>query len=161
MPALLVMALASTVLVTGLLAQAGPGAAQQGMPQQGMGQRRMAPQGMMQRGMGPEMQGRMMAPPAVHPNYDLEARFLPSKVGKLVFDTSVSPHWFELSDRFWYSYETTDGTHYWLVNPATKAKTPLWDNAKVAEQLSSLTNFPYDAQHLPVKNVKLVNKDTT
>ncbi|HEY6943546.1 MAG TPA: DPP IV N-terminal domain-containing protein [Candidatus Acidoferrum sp.] len=96
----------------------------------------------------------------VAPNYELEARFLPDAVNKLVFDLSVTPHWFSQSDKFWYSYQTTDGTRYYVVDPLKKSKTPLWDNAKVAATLSTLTNFPYDAQHLPVKRLKLVDKDT-
>jgi dipeptidyl-peptidase-4 len=96
----------------------------------------------------------------VQPNYELAARFMPDKVGKLIFDISVTPHWFETSDRFWYSYQTTDGTRYWIVDPLKKSKVPLWDNAKVAAALSTLTNFPYDAQHLPVKHLRLVDKDT-
>src|SRR5580704_1409476 len=43
----------------------------------------------------------------VRPNYELAARFMPEKISKLIFDTSVTPHWFETSDRFWYSYQTT------------------------------------------------------
>jgi dipeptidyl-peptidase 4 len=97
---------------------------------------------------------------SIQPNYTLAARFVPSEVSKLVFDTEVTPHWFELSDRFWYSYETPEGTHYWMVDPVRRSKTPLFDNAKLAAQLSALTNFPYDAQHLPIKNLKLVKKDT-
>ena len=94
------------------------------------------------------------------PNYALEARFLPANMNKLVFDLSVTPRWFTLSDKFWYSYRTTDGTNYYIVDPLKKSKSLLWDNAKVAAALSSLTNFPYDAQHLPVKRLKLVDKDT-
>jgi dipeptidyl-peptidase-4 len=94
------------------------------------------------------------------PNYALEARFLPANMNKLVFDLSVTPRWFTLSDKFWYSYRTADGTNYYIVDPLKKSKSLLWDNAKVAAALSSLTNFPYDAQHLPVKRLKLVDKDT-
>jgi dipeptidyl-peptidase 4 len=96
----------------------------------------------------------------VHPNYELAARFMPDRIGKLIFDTSVTPHWFETSDRFWYSYQTTDGTRYWIVDPLQRSKAPLWDNAKVAVALSTLTNFPYDAQHLPIKHLKLIDHDT-
>src|SRR5215471_5434248 len=96
----------------------------------------------------------------VAPNYALEERFLPDAVNKLVFDLAVTPHWFRESDRFWYSYHTTDGTRYYIVDPVRKSKAPLWDNVKVAAELSRLTNFPYDAQHLPVKRLKLVDKDT-
>jgi dipeptidyl-peptidase-4 len=98
--------------------------------------------------------------PVTTPNYALEARFLPASVNQLVFDLSVTPHWFTLSDKFWYSYRTTDGTKYYIVDPAKKSKTLLWDNAKVAATLSTLTNFPYDAQHLPIKRLRLVDKDT-
>jgi dipeptidyl aminopeptidase/acylaminoacyl peptidase len=94
------------------------------------------------------------------PNYALEARFLPANMNKLVFDLSVIPRWFTLSDKFWYSYRATDGTNYYIVDPLKKSKSLLWDNVKVAAALSSLTNFPYDAQHLPVKRLKLVDKDT-
>src|SRR6266481_7010415 len=96
----------------------------------------------------------------VAPNYALEETFLPDQVSKLVFDLAVTPHWFSESDRFWYSYQTTEGTRYYVVDPVKKSKTPLWDNAKVAAALSKLTNFPYDAQHLPIKRLKLVEKDT-
>src|SRR5580704_2388359 len=94
------------------------------------------------------------------PNYALEARFLPDSMNKLLFDLSVTPHWFTLSDKFWYSYRTTDGTKYYIVDPVKKSKSFLWDNTKIAAALSSLTNFPYDAQHLPIKRLKLVDKDT-
>ncbi len=90
----------------------------------------------------------------------VEERFLPDQVSKLVFDLAVTPHWFSESDRFWYSYQTTEGTRYYIVDPLKKSKTPVWDNAKVAAALSTLTNFPYDAQHLPIKRLKLVEKDT-
>jgi hypothetical protein len=100
------------------------------------------------------------APVRVEPNYALEERFLPDQVSKLVFDLAVTPHWFSESDRFWYSYQTTEGTRYYIVDPVRKSKTSLWDNAKVAGALSTLTNFPYDAQHLPIKRLKLVEKDT-
>ncbi|HZU22529.1 MAG TPA: DPP IV N-terminal domain-containing protein, partial [Terriglobales bacterium] len=94
------------------------------------------------------------------PNYELASRWMPSKFGKLVFDTAVTPHWFESSDRFWYSYETTDGTRWWVVDPAKRTRVPLWDNTKMASALNTLTNFPYDSQHLPLRNVKLVKQDT-
>ncbi len=108
----------------------------------------------------PQMQGGGAQAAPVTPNWDLAARWTPARIGKLVFDTSVTPHWFMESSRFWYSFETTDGTRYWAVDPAKKTKTPLFDNAKVAAQLSLLTGFAYDAQHLPIRNLHLGKKDT-
>jgi len=104
--------------------------------------------------------GMTVAPETVKPNYALAARFMPQPVGEMIFDTSVTPHWFAHSDKFWYSYRTTAGTDYYLVDPARKTRTPLWDNAKLAEQLSMLTNLPYDAQHLGIEQLELIDNDT-
>ena len=98
--------------------------------------------------------------PVTKANYALEARFLPDAVNRMVFDLSITPHWYTQSDKFWYSFRTTDGTSYYIVDPVKKAKAPLWDNAKIAATLSTLTNFPYDAQRLPVRRLKLADKDT-
>ena len=43
------------------------------------------------------------------PNYDLASRWTSAKVAKYVFSTTVTPHWLEFSDRFWYSFETPAG----------------------------------------------------
>src|SRR5690242_3479381 len=84
--------------------------------------------------------------PNYTPNYALEARFLPANLNKLVFDLSVTPHWFTLSDKFWYTYRTSSGANYYVVDPLRKSRSPLWDNAKVAAALSLLTNFPYRSE---------------
>lgn len=93
-------------------------------------------------------------------NYDLASRWTTAKITKLVFDTAVTPHWLETGDRFWYSYETSQGEKWWLVEPAKKAKTPLFDNAKMAAQLTGLTRIPYEAQHLPINTIKFIKNDT-
>jgi len=97
---------------------------------------------------------------AVTPNYELASRWTTSKINKAVFDTSVTPHWLETSDRFWYSYDTRDGKRYFLVDPLKKSKTPLFDNAKLAAMLTAATLVPMDAQHLPIKTVKAIKNDT-
>jgi dipeptidyl-peptidase-4 len=98
------------------------------------------------------------APPA--PNYDLAAQWTSQKVGKLVFDTSVTPRWLEASDRFWYAYQTREGRRFSMVDPVKKTKAPLFDHAKMAATLTSITRLPYDAQHLPFSSVRFVRKDT-
>ena len=62
----------------------------------------------------------------------------------------MTPHWLEFSDRFWYDYETPAGRRWWIVDPIKKTKTPLFDNAKMAAQLTRILRTPYDAQHLPI-----------
>lgn len=94
------------------------------------------------------------------PNYALAARFMPDELKQLVFDTSVSPHWFKHSDRFWFSYQTPQGTDYYLVDPESKGRKPLWDNVRMAEQLSLQTGIAYDAQHLGIQEPQVVDDDT-
>ncbi len=98
--------------------------------------------------------------PVTKANYSLPGRFSPAKVRNLVFATSVSPHWLKHSDRFWYSYKTSNGTTFYLVDPDKEKKDPLFDNTKMAAALTRMTKDPYDAKHLPITRVKFVNDDT-
>ncbi|MBN1224657.1 MAG: DPP IV N-terminal domain-containing protein [Candidatus Aminicenantes bacterium] len=92
-------------------------------------------------------------------NYELAARFAPEKLDKMIFDTSVEPHWLEKSDRFWYSYKTGNGRTFYLVDPLRKTKQPLFDNVKMAAQLTELSKFPYDAEHLPIETIEFIKND--
>src|SRR6266498_579203 len=102
---------------------------------------------------------RAQAPNGPKPNYDLAANWTAQKVGRLVFDTTVTPRWLETGDRFWYAYQTRDGRKFYLVDPPKKSKAPLFDHAKLAATLTTITREPYDAQHLPFTTVKFVKKD--
>ena len=93
-------------------------------------------------------------------NYELASRWTPAKVGKMLFDTSVTPHWLETGDRFWYSYETNSGKRFVLVDPLKKTKTPVFDAAKMAAMLTTLTRIPYDALHLPITTIHFTKNDT-
>ena len=100
------------------------------------------------------------APSAATPNYDLAAQWTTQKVNRLVFDTSVTPRWLDTGDRFWYAYQTREGRRFFLVDPVKKAKVPLFDHAKMAAALTTITRIPYDAQNLPFSSVRFVKKDT-
>jgi len=98
--------------------------------------------------------------PVKKANYDLAAKWMSAKIGKLVFDTSVSPHWLETSDKFWYTYETSQGRKFFIADPVMKTKKPIFDNAKMAAMLTKITLNPYDGQHLPIRTIKFIKKDT-
>jgi dipeptidyl aminopeptidase/acylaminoacyl peptidase len=95
--------------------------------------------------------------PVTTANYELAARFSPKRVNKLVFSTAVNPNWFKNSDKFWYTYQTPEGTFYYIVDPATGAKKPIFDNAKLAAQLTEIVKDPFDAQNIPIQAFKLVD----
>src|SRR5512142_929903 len=98
-------------------------------------------------------------PATPKPNYDLASQWTSEKVGKVVFDTSVTPRWLEAGDRFWYTYQTSAGRKFYLVDPVKKAKAPLFDHAKMAATLTAMIGQPYDIQHLPFSTVRFVKKD--
>lgn len=93
--------------------------------------------------------------PVTTANYDLAARFSPKKVGKMVFSTSIQPKWFKNSDKFWYTYQTPQGTFYYIVNPVAETKKQVFDNAKLAAQLTEIVKDPFDSQNIPITNLKL------
>lgn len=90
-------------------------------------------------------------------NYRLAARFSPDQLKKMVFSTSVDPHWLKNSERFWYTYETSEGKFYYLVDPARRTKEFLFDNVKMAADMSRLTGDPFDAQHLDIEELEFIN----
>jgi dipeptidyl-peptidase-4 len=94
------------------------------------------------------------------PNYRLASEWTAAKVSKLVFDTTITPHWYASGDKFWYAFKTSIGTSYYVVDPVKKTRAALFDHSKVAEQLTELIGLPYDGGHLPIQNAKLVNGDT-
>jgi dipeptidyl-peptidase 4 len=100
------------------------------------------------------------APSQITPNYDLASAWTTQRVSKLIFDTSVTPRWLETSDRFWYSFQTREGRRFYLVDPVKKTKAPLFDHAKVAAALTTITRIPYDAQHLPFSQVRFIKNDS-
>ena len=93
--------------------------------------------------------------PVTTANYDLAARFSPKKVGKMVFSTSIQPKWFKNSDKFWYTYQTPQGTFYYIVNPVAGTKKQVFDNAKLAAQLTEIVKDPFDSQNIPITSLKL------
>jgi dipeptidyl aminopeptidase/acylaminoacyl peptidase len=99
-------------------------------------------------------------PESIAPNYDLAAHWTSQKVGKLIFDTSVTPRWLESGDKFWYSFQTREGRKFYFVDAVKKTKVPLFDHAKMAAELTRITRIPYDAQHLPFTSGQMVKNDT-
>ena len=92
-------------------------------------------------------------------NYLLASKFSPAKIKKMVFSTTVEPHWLKLSNRFWYSYETPDIKNFYIVDAAQKTKKLLFDNAKLAAAITLIVKDPFDAQHIPIDSLKFTKDE--
>ena len=92
-------------------------------------------------------------------NYSLAARFSPKKIEKLIFSTSVDPHWLKKSDRFWYQYETTEGKKWYIVDPVKGEKKLLFDNADLAAKITRIVKDPFEAQHLGLDSMRFIKDE--
>ena len=93
-------------------------------------------------------------------NYPLAARFAPYKINKLIYSTAVNPRWIEGSERFWYEWESSEGKAFYLVDPVQATKRTLFDNDRIAAELTRLTRDPWDGQHLPIRGIKFIDENT-
>lgn len=92
--------------------------------------------------------------PITKSNYELPARYTPSKMATMVFSTSVDPHFLKNSQKFWYSYQTSAGRNWYIVDPEKKSKSLLFNPVKVAAEVTKVVGDPFDAQHLPIYNLR-------
>jgi len=105
--------------------------------------------------------------PTAHPdnrvmgaNWLQAARFAPYKMSTLIKSTTVSPNWIKRGDRFWYQYETTEGTFYYIVDPARGTKQQIFDNDRIASEITRITKDPWDGQNLGIRNIRFIDDNT-
>ena len=83
------------------------------------------------------------------------------QIGDEVGSLSVNPHFLKDSDKFWYSYKTGNGVHYYFVDPARKSRDFLFENEYLTEELTKMTNKPYNYKELPVKDIEFKKDERT
>jgi len=78
-------------------------------------------------------------------NWALFEKFSTANARLLTYSTTVTPRWIGQSDSLFYSWRDHTGEHWYLVNAATRTKKPLFDQAKMAAQLTVLRKKAIDA----------------
>lgn len=76
------------------------------------------------------------------------------KLNTMLFSTVVDPHWFQKGNNFWFEYKTSEGTFWYVVDPAARTKKLLFDRDELASQLTEIVKDPFEARHLPITNLK-------
>ena len=94
-------------------------------------------------------------------NFKAAEKFSQSNLSKMLKSKSVSPQWFEESDRFWYSYTTTSGKNFYIVDPAKRTKRKLFDNLEFSAKLSDLTRRPVNHNELDLDELELEKDNRT
>lgn len=86
--------------------------------------------------------------------YTQAQRFTKEKLNTMLFSITVDPHWFQKGNCFWYSYKTSNGNCWYVVDPAAKTKRPLFDMDAIAAQITEIVKDPFMAQHLPIQKLE-------
>ena len=95
------------------------------------------------------------AKPAAIPNWQLAEKFSSTRLRKFVYSTSIRPSWIGKTDRFWYSYRTSKGTRYWVVDAKARTKRLLFDHDRLAAELSAATQKAQIAHSLTLSGLKV------
>ena len=88
------------------------------------------------------------------PEYLQAEKFTQEKLDHMLFSTMVDPHWFQKGNNFWFEYKTSEGTFWYVVNPTSRSKKLLFDRDRLAAELTEIVHDPFEARHLPVRNLK-------
>ena len=70
-------------------------------------------------------------------------KFTGDKLKNMLFSTLVDPHWFQKGNRFWFEYKTSEGTFWYVVDPAARTKNLLFDRDELAAQLTEIVHDPF------------------
>lgn len=88
------------------------------------------------------------------PEYNEARKWTQDKVKNMLFSTKIDPHWTPKGDKFWYEYKTSKGNVWYLVTPATGSKRTLFNQEKLAAELSEVTHDPTIAEQLPIEGLE-------
>lgn len=88
------------------------------------------------------------------PEYLQAEKFTQEKLNTMLFSTVVDPHWFQKGNNFWFQYKTSEGTFWYVVDPSARSKKQLFDRDEMASQLTEIVKDPFEARHLPIRNLK-------
>jgi dipeptidyl aminopeptidase/acylaminoacyl peptidase len=72
---------------------------------------------------------------------------------RVSYTTALVPNWINKGDSLWYNWRDHNACSYYVAYPRTKAKTPMFDHARLASQLSALHKKPFDPTRLPFNTV--------
>jgi dipeptidyl aminopeptidase/acylaminoacyl peptidase len=73
---------------------------------------------------------------------------------RVSYTTSLTPNWINGGDSLWYNWRDHNACNFYVAYPRTKAKTPMFDHARLASQLSVLHKKPFDPTRLPFNSVE-------
>lgn len=78
-----------------------------------------------------------------------------SRNQRVVFNTTLQPHWIGKSSRFWYERDSREGKEYRLVDAKVATNEAAFDHAVFAAALARATGKKVDAANLPISQLEI------
>ena len=88
-------------------------------------------------------------PSANRANWALADKFSAASLRPIIYTSSITPRWLGQSDSLCYYWKDHSGSAFFIAVPNLKSKRPLFDQEKMAAQLSDLSHHAYDPNSLP------------
>ena len=88
-------------------------------------------------------------------DYERAESYLAWNVAKLMFNTGVTPHWLDESDRFWYRRTGRDGSEFVVIDPAHGSRRPAFDHERLAAALSQASDTYVIHNQMPFDEITL------
>jgi len=88
-------------------------------------------------------------------NWAQAEKFSAANLRKFTYSTSLTPNWLGKSDRFWYSWRSSAGTRYWLVDCEHRNRRPLFDHETLATALSVASKKAQHAAQLELGGARV------
>src|SRR5262245_7787964 len=86
---------------------------------------------------------------AYRANWGLADKFSAANLRPIIYTSSITPRWLGQSDSLCYYWKDHSGSAFYIAVPTLKTKRPLFDQEKMAAQLSGLSHHAYDPNSLP------------
>lgn len=88
-------------------------------------------------------------------NWALYDKFSTQAMRGMTYSTNIAPRWIGETDSLFYYWDDHTGKRFFLVNAFLHTKKPLFDQVKLAAQLSVLAKHPYDPLALPFTTLNI------
>ena len=85
------------------------------------------------------------------PNFELAERFTGSNMQNMTGSTFLRANWIEDEDRFWYEWEDGNRKRWTFVDAARRTSRPLFDEQRMAAELSEAFNRGFNANDLNLR----------
>lgn len=93
--------------------------------------------------------------------YTRAERLLAWNIDPLFAGDAVTPHWMQGGNRFWYRNKVAEGAEFFLVDPVTNTRAPLFDRHRLAAALSLAADTSYVGTKLPFNDFEFSDEEET